>query len=75
VGVQFGTAAQQEGGGRGPGVTVEGSEQPRTSRGQQSKAGGVGSHEIGEVGALTGGPRALCRVLNRFKLSKSIQTC
>jgi hypothetical protein len=37
-------------------------------------AGGAQSHKTGEVGALTGGPGALCRVLNWFKPSKSIQT-
>jgi hypothetical protein len=37
-------------------------------------AGGMRSHEIGEAGALMGGPGALCRVFNPFKPTKSTQT-
>jgi hypothetical protein len=39
-----------------------------------ARAGGVRSHEIGEVGVLMGGPGALCQVLNPFKPTKSTQT-
>jgi hypothetical protein len=67
-------ATRQQGGGGGPDTAAGGSERPVASHGQRAGAGGAQSCETLDAGALMGGPRALCRVLNRFKPSKSIQT-
>jgi 3-methyladenine DNA glycosylase Mpg len=44
------------------------------AHGRRARPCGARSHEKGEATTLMGGPGALCRVLNRFKPSKSIQT-
>jgi hypothetical protein len=46
----------------------------RGARATLSAGSGARSRETGVAGALTGGPGALCRILNRFKPSKSMQT-
>jgi hypothetical protein len=52
---------------------VGSSERSIVVRSRRARAGGARSHETGEARVLMGGPGALYRGLNRFKLSKSIQ--
>jgi hypothetical protein len=58
----------------GPGLWSGGAGTPTPAWSQGALVGDPRSCETREAGALTGGPGALCRVLNRFKPSKSIQT-
>jgi hypothetical protein len=57
------------------GHTIGGWRRGTQHDGGRLRAVSARSRETGEAEVLTGGPGALCWVLNRFKPSKSIQTC